>query len=137
MTALARDTFTDRPFGCPPDVVLDIPVPPSVNKARRIDWRNHRLTKAWHRHCSNLLMSTGQYKFAKNHKPAERYELTLILDESQTWIDLDNSVKLANDYLKRLGLIVDDGPKYCRRIVLEWGDAPHGCRLILKPWGEP
>lgn len=123
----------DLPFLPPPDTVMDIPVPPSLNRARKIDWSKYPEVKAWQKHCDTTLMANGQYRAAKKTKPNGRYELTIILDEHQTKLDLGNVEKLANDYLKRVELVIDDGPKYCRRIVIEFGIAPTGCRLIVRP----
>jgi hypothetical protein len=116
-------------------MVLDIPVPPSLNKSRKIDWANYPGVEAWRSHCDKHLMANGQYRKARAVKPAGRYEIQIVLDERQTGMDLGNVEKLAQDYLKRIELIVDDGPKFCRRIVIEFGTAPDGCRLIIKPMG--
>lgn len=129
---LDRSTFIDRPFGMPLDMVLDIPVPPSLNRARKIDWANYGEVTSWHDQCRKHLMVGGQYRNAKKIKPKDRYELTIVLDEKQTGIDLGNAEKLCNDYLKRIELVQDDGPKFCRRIVIEFGEAPSGCRLIVR-----
>jgi len=61
-----------------------------------------------------------------------RFEVTIILSETATKVDLDNISKVI-DYAKYLGLIVDDGPRYMRAVHIVWGEAPAGCRMILRP----
>ena len=40
-------SFANPPFACPPDTILDVPLPPSVNRTRKIYWRGHRQHEAW------------------------------------------------------------------------------------------
>lgn len=127
----ARD-FTDRPFGCPPDIVLDIPLPPSVNRTRRIDHAAAAMVETWKRAADLTLMASGQYRAARKAEPLERFELQIILCEKRCPLDPDNPVKAAVDYLRRIELIKNDDKRYMRRLVVEWGEAPEGCRLILK-----
>lgn len=125
-----QPSFADRPFGCPPDWVLDIPLPPSVNQTRKINWRGHKTHKAWRKAAGWHLRANGQYKAAPRR--LQQYELTVTLDESKCRLDPDNPVKAAIDLLRSLEIITDDSPKYARRIVVEWGEAPDGCRLTLR-----
>jgi len=127
----AIDT-SDRPFGLPPDIVLDIPVPPSVNITRRSHGLGVRRIEEWHRAADAALMTSGQYRGAKARRPRHTFELQIILDEQICRLDLDNPMKCAIDYLRRIELIVNDSPKHLRRLTIEWGVAPQGCRLILR-----
>jgi hypothetical protein len=114
------------------DIRLDLPVPPSVNRTRRINWAGHAAVKRWLKAADALTTAA----WAGGNRPKhviERFEILLTLDEAQAGADLDNVMKVPIDYLKRLGLIIDDSGKYMRRIVVEWGHAPHGARLILSP----
>lgn len=120
----------DRPFACPPDTVLDIPVPPSVNRTRRINRAALPELNAWKKHADMMLMANGQFRKAERF--AGPYEVTIILDEKQCKRDQDNIAKNAIDYVRALGIVRDDSPKYLRRTVIEWGTAPQGCRIILK-----
>mgnify|MGYP001607902233 CR=1 FL=1 len=126
----ARD-LTDRPFGCPPDIVLDIPLPPSVNRTRKIDYAAAAEVEDWKRRTDLVLMAHGQYRAAKK-AALDRFEITIILSEQDCPLDLDNPIKAAIDYLRRIELIKNDDKRYMRRIVVEWGEAPEGCRLVLR-----
>lgn len=114
-------------------MILDIPVPPSVNRTRRINWAALPMVKKWKKAADLVLMASGQYRAAKPHRISGQYELTIVLNEAKCRKDLDNPIKAAIDYLRRLDLIEDDSPKYARQVVIMWGDAPEGCRLILRP----
>lgn len=121
----------DRPFGVPPDTVLDIPVPPSVNKTRRINKAALPLVEKWEKQADLRLMASGQFRRAQ--KVSGPYELTIVFSRQHCKIDPDNAIKSAVDYLRRIELITNDSPKYAARYVIEWGNAPEGCRLILRP----
>lgn len=123
--------LTDPPFACPPDTVLDIPVPLSVNETRRVNRAALPKVNDWNRAADMTLMASGQYR--KAQKFSGPFEITIILDETKCRRDQDNIAKNAIDYVRRLGLVPDDSPKYLRRTVIEWGTAPQGCRIILKP----
>jgi Holliday junction resolvase RusA-like endonuclease len=125
----------DRPFAPPLDIELDLPVPPSVNRVRKIDWTHRAGHKKWERAADGFLLAAKcrEYHPLRNIAIPSSFELTVILSERHTKIDLDNSLKCLIDWLRRVDLIIDDGPRYMRRLVVEWGDAPQGCRIILKP----
>jgi Holliday junction resolvase RusA-like endonuclease len=89
------------------------------------------LVKAWTKQADALTMQA----WAGGKRPAmivDRFELTVILSP-ECHKDCDNILKSAVDYLRRLGLIKDDSPRYMRRVIIEWGEARYGCRLILRP----
>lgn len=116
---------------------LDLPVPPSTNKIRRIDWKNHAAHKAWQRAAGNAIIAARCRKVdpIRGLRIDGRYELRLILDES-VGLDTDATIKAVNDMMKRSLLVRDDSPKYCRRIVIEFGDVPAGIRVILSDHQE-
>jgi Holliday junction resolvase RusA-like endonuclease len=126
-----QPSFADPPFAIPADVVLDIPLPPSVNRTRKVDWIGHRKYTQWKRDAGMHLVANGQYRNAPRR--LQQYELTITLDEQQCRLDPDNPVKAAIDLLRSLEIITDDTPKYARRIVIEWGKAVDGCRLTVRP----
>lgn len=124
--------MADPPFACPPDTVLDVPVPPSVNTTRMVNYKGTRKLEMWKRAADAMLMASGQFRAAKQAGIPDKFELTVILCEQRCRLDADNPVKAAIDYLRRVGLIHNDDKRYLRRLVVEWGDAPEGCRLILR-----
>lgn len=129
---MPEPSLADPPFACPPDGwKLDIPLPPSVNRTRRVDWRNFEKYKLWKEDAQWHVCANGQYRQAPRR--LQRFELTVTLDETLCRQDPDNPIKAAIDLLRSLEIITDDGPRYARRIVIEWGAAPAGCRLTLRP----
>ena len=116
------------------ETILDLPVPPSVNRTRKVDWRGVAAHNAWKAEADAMVWQSGQFKAAQKDIP--RFELTIILNERTCRLDQDNAIKAAIDYLRRLNIVTDDGPKQLRRTVIEWGDdetAPAGCRLVVNP----
>lgn len=127
-------SMADPPFACPPDITLDLPVPPSVNRVRKIDYAGRRAVKAWQNTSDAYVMAAkGRTNEPLRLRKIERFEAVVVLSEHHTRIDLDNSLKCLIDYLKHLDLIVDDGPKYMRQITVRWGLAPMGCRITVRP----
>lgn len=134
MDAAAIPSMTDPPFAVPPDIVLDLPVPPSVNKVRKVDWAAARCVKAWHNVANAyVLAAKGRTNSPLKLRKVPRFELHIVMSEHHTKIDLDNGLKALIDYLRKIELIEDDSPKHMRRLVVEWGLAPHGCRVTVKP----
>jgi Holliday junction resolvase RusA-like endonuclease len=127
---VSTPSLADPPFACPPDWVFDIPLPPSVNRTRKVHWRGHRQHEAWRKAAGWHLQANGQFKAAPRR--LERYELTITLDRQQCRQDPDNPIKAAIDLLRALEIITDDSPKFAERIVVQWGAAPDGCRLQLR-----
>lgn len=129
---LPRNDMTDRPFGCPLDIILDIPVPLSVNRTRRENKAAKKEIENWLVKADAQIMSSGQYRTARRQrKPEQPCEIKIILDPAKCRLDPDNPVKNAIDYLRRLELLTNDTGKFVRRIVVEWGTAPAGCRLVI------
>jgi hypothetical protein len=113
-------------------IVLRLPKPVSVNRTRRINWAEYPRVKRWIRHADALTMQA----WAGGKRPMlipGQFEAKIILPDTGDGLDLDNAPKQIIDYARRLGLIVDDSPKYMRRVIIEFGGAPEGCRLILTP----
>ena len=121
----------DLPFLPPPDTVLDVPVPPSVNRTRGFSGQGLGRIRAWYRRADMALIANGQYRAAQ--KNISRFELVIVLDEKQCRMDLDNVAKAGIDFLRRIQIVKDDGPKHMRKVTIEWGVAPAGCRIIVKP----
>jgi hypothetical protein len=126
----AIPSMADPPFACPPDpIILDLPVPPSVNKTRKINWRAASASTRWIAAADALVMSQGRLP------PAifGPWEMLVTMSADHWLIDPDNGLKFLIDYCRRLDLIENDSPRFARRIVLEWGEAPEGCRITIKP----
>jgi len=122
----------DRPFALPPDpIVLDIPVPPSINITRRSHGPGERALASWRVSADKTLLASGQYRAAKKHPKFSRFELEITLSEDCK-LDLDNPIKCAIDYLRRIELIHDDSQKYLRKLTVSWGIAPAGARIVLR-----
>jgi hypothetical protein len=112
-------------------IELDLPPPPSVNFARRLNKAALPKLAAWTKQADAL--TTLAWAGGKRPKQQlDKFEATIVVSEN-CGLDLDNAPKRIIDYAKRLGLIVDDSRRYMRAVHIVWGDAPEGCRLILRP----
>lgn len=130
----AVPSMTDPPFAMPPEIVLDLPAPPSVNRTRKIDWKGKRQLTSWSNVAdAYVLAAKGRAISPLKLIRVPRFELLVTMSEHHTKIDLDNGLKALIDYLRRIQLIEDDSPKHMRRLVVQWGLAPHGCRVTVRP----
>lgn len=117
----------------PTVVMVDLPVPISVNRARRINWRMNKKFQDWTRTADHLVRVAMRREIDPLRlQSIKQFELTVIISEQHTRIDLDNGLKWLIDYLRRIELIEDDGPKHLRRLIVEWGHAPQGCRVLIR-----
>ena len=117
----------DLPFAPPLDIILNLPTPLSVNRTRKIDWRNYKKVTAWQRQADAAFL---MQKRGLAPPILGRYEIILTLaDGSQ--IDADNVAKQVIDIAKRFQLVQDDSPTYMRRVVIEFGDV-EGCRVTIR-----
>lgn len=123
---------SDRPFGLPIDVVLDLPVPPSVNRTRKVDFASQRIVNEWKQAADSLVMAMR--KPGDRRRLRGRFELLVTMSDVHTRADLDNGLKSLIDYLRRIEVIENDSPKFFRKLTVEWGDAPHGCRITVRPF---
>jgi Holliday junction resolvase RusA-like endonuclease len=130
---MSLPSMADAPFHCPPNITIDLPCPPSVNRI----WRSNRagpkrvsISKeydSWKRSADALAMSTGQFRGLKTI--VGKFEAEIIIKRRPG--DLDNRTKGVLDWLQSRGVITDD--KYCERLTIAWGDAPTGCRVTVRP----
>jgi hypothetical protein len=44
------------------DIVLDLPVPPSVNRTRRVDWRSMARRRKWESAADTLALLNGKHR---------------------------------------------------------------------------
>jgi len=108
-------------------ITLRLPEPLSVNRTRRIDWKNYPKVKAWIKHADGLFLTQ---KRGLGKPITGEYEITITLrDGSLT--DLDNTCKAILDVVRRFGLVTDDDPKHMKRLVVEFGDV-EGCRVDIR-----
>lgn len=127
-----RTDFVDRPFGCPPDIEIDLPYPPSVNRIWRANKAGSKRVSIspeydqWRGAADRLAIALGSCKGVR--KIMGKFEATIILKRQAG--DLDNRIKGVLDWAQSRELIADD--KHCERLTVEWGEAPYGCRLILR-----
>src|SRR5215469_16582151 len=119
----------DRPFSPPLETVLDLPVPPTVNRVRRAHGRGSKLLQEWKRQAGMAVMAAGGLR--KFTKMPDRFEVILVLDESAP-IDLYACAKYTIDFARDLGLIQNDDKRFLRRVTIEWGAAEGRCRLVLR-----
>jgi hypothetical protein len=111
-------------------ITYDWPIPPSVNRLRRVDFKQHRLLTKWRDRADALVMLQKRGPLPRLTSPVEIH----VVVKDTYHGDLDNVFKVLCDNLVRLAIIPDDSPKYVKRIVMEFGEAPEGVRITLKPW---
>lgn len=126
---MPQAAIIDVPFAVPPVIVFDLPVPPSVNRTRRLDMTSLTRTNTWKRAADGFVLAQRRSQPRKIHGP---FELLIVMSEAHTGIDLDNGVKALIDYLRRIDAIQEDAPKFLRKFTVEWGDAPEGCRVHIR-----
>jgi Holliday junction resolvase RusA-like endonuclease len=108
-------------------LTLDLPVPPSVNRTRAVNWSALMQSKNWAREADAMVMAQKRGVFPTYH----RFELLITISEQHTRIDLDNGLKIMIDYLRRIEVICDDAQANLRRLVVQWGEAPLGVRVTI------
>jgi len=126
-------SFADPPFAVPPNMVIDLPTPPSVNRTRKLDFSSLRATNAW-KNVANayVLAAKGRRLSPLRLLKVPRFELLVVFSENSK-LDLDNGLKIVIDYLRKIEAIEDDSPKHMRRLVVEFGHAPLGVRVTVRP----
>lgn len=115
------------------EVVLDLPPPVSVNRARKIDWQGHQRLREWKRGAdAHVFMAKRREENPLQLAKIPRFHLHVILDERLNNLDADNSLKGLIDYLRQIGLIENDAKKNMRSLLVDWGVAPTGCRIVVR-----
>jgi Holliday junction resolvase RusA-like endonuclease len=110
-------------------IVLDLPMPLSVNRTRKIDWAFKASIDSWTRNADALVLSKGKLP----NRISGPFQVTVTYPEGCR-IDYDNGTKMPIDYLRRLELVDDDNPEFMHRVILERGEAPEGCRVTVTPY---
>jgi Holliday junction resolvase RusA-like endonuclease len=113
-------------------LVLDLPLPPSVNRTSGQRLGNeHPLVKQWRKSADAYLLFTRQ---SKHLKLIDGTVMIEIIWSGQMIGDIDNRIKHLLDYLQRLGVIANDS--WCRRLLADYGTAPAGCRVRVHSWRQ-
>jgi hypothetical protein len=117
-----------------PSFEIDLPVPPGINRLRRIDWKSAPRMAAWLAIADNMVLASRCLSRKEpRYVPAERFAIEIVMSEDHTRTDLDAQVKSLIDYLKRIRAIVDDAKPNLRKLTVEWGTAPEGCKVRVIP----
>ena len=112
-------------------ITLDLPIPPSVNRIRRIDWGKYKDHQQW-RLRTDLFLTAHGPRPAPVRQITGAYELRIQIPEALSGIDLDNHCKALIDYLVSREFIPDDSRRYLRRLVVEWGSPTPACHITIK-----
>ena len=129
---MSLPSYADPPFACPPDIVLDLPAPISVNRLWRVSKRSvikSVVYTKWVKTADDMLLELGQLRGVK--PIAGKFTALIVVKRSR--MDIDNSAKCILDFLQSRNFIVND--KLCEELILRWGEAPMGCRVTVKPFG--
>lgn len=117
-------------------VVLELPMPPSVNSI----WRARRNSngkpgfyldpkyKAWKLACDAVFW-TLHPRPVSIVSPV-KVEITLSPSHARVTSDTDNRVKACLDFLQRAGIIANDNQ--VKDVRAHWGEAPRGCRVTVE-----
>ena len=114
-----------------PVITLDLPIPPSVNRLRRVNWANHKDHDEWRLRTDLFLTAHGPHPFPHNVITGA-FEIRIQIPESLSGIDLDNHCKALLDYLVSREVIPNDSKRYLRRLVVEWGSPTPACHVTIK-----
>lgn len=128
----------DRPFGCPPDDVieLNLPIPPSVNHAYptvKTKTGKHQRVKS--KECRDWIKQADAWLMTQKTKYVHANiagPITLrILLPVEMRGDVSNRTKVAEDYLVRRNITPDD--RYSRKVSAERSaDVATGmCRVVI------
>jgi Holliday junction resolvase RusA-like endonuclease len=117
----------DRPSG-EPSFVLNLPLPPSVNRFAARLGNSSPVVLRWIRQCDRYVMALRPRPQFKGEFEAQ---VTWNIDYFGKG-DIDNCLKPLLDYLQRVTIIEND--RLCRRLVVDWGPLELGCRVAVRPW---
>jgi Holliday junction resolvase RusA-like endonuclease len=111
-------------------ITLDLPIPPSVNALRRVDWANNAKRQRYYLH-ADLHISAYGPKPAPVRIICRPFEVTIQIPEQGPRIDLDNHCKCLLDYLVSREFIPDDNRARLRRLVVEFSQQIQACRVLI------
>jgi hypothetical protein len=110
-------------------LVLNLPPPISVNRTRKIDWRNHKRYTTWKAWAGKLFLEQGGNR--ANPQIKGPYAVVIVIDPHHSHCDLDNTAKAVIDFLVSMKLVEGDGPKYLHEITVRWGETKYGSTLSV------
>jgi hypothetical protein len=113
------------------EITLDLPVPPSVNRIRRVDWANHKKRQQFYLRADLFLTAHGPHP-APVRLITGGYEIRIQIPETLCGIDLDNHCKAILDYLVSREIVPDDSKRFLRRLTIEWGSPVPACHITIK-----
>lgn len=138
--ATVAPSMADPPFAVPAPIVhvIDLPLPPSVNRI----WRANKAGKhaisrspeytSFLSQADKYLMSVGGMRGRKTIYGA--FSALIELKRPSINADLDNRIKAVLDWAEHVGLIVND--HHCVDVRAIWStQAFTGCRLTLRSIG--
>ncbi len=110
-------------------MILDLPMPPSVNRI----WRRGRgkvvyldpKYRAWRKEADALAMFRD-WRRKRNKGP---FMCSIVHNAAKRRGDADNRIKAVLDWLQRAEIIENDS--LAEFVSAEWGNAPEGCRVTL------
>ena len=111
-------------------ITLDLPLPPSVNKIRRINWASYADYKRWREDADKCLMLHKQNKQSPILVPCS---VLIEIAYDKLIADPDNILKGLLDYCVSRGFLNDDRKRFLREIILRFTTEPlpEGCRVTL------
>jgi Holliday junction resolvase RusA-like endonuclease len=111
------------------DITLDLPLPPSVNKIRRIDWAEYRGYKRWQKDADKTLML---HKQNKQRGITGAFKIIIDIDYDALRADPSNVLKALEDYCVSRHFVPDDRKRFLKGINIQFADnLPEGCRVTI------
>jgi hypothetical protein len=111
-----------------PWVVLQLPLPPSVNQFKGKLGNRSPCVKQWIREADAGFIG----RFEKLPQIIGRFECEIEFQRGR--YDLDNRIKPLMDWLQRVQIIQND--KLCERLEVTWGPKNSGCLVRLRSYME-
>lgn len=110
-------------------ITLNLPIPPSVNRLRRIDWASNHTRQQYYLRNDLFLTAYGP-KPAPVRRIRGPYEITIQVPE-RSGLDLDNHVKPLIDYLVSREFVGGDSKRHLRKLVVEWCASGAECHVTI------
>jgi len=113
-----------------PDIVLDLPLPPTVNAVRKINWASYPKYKQWREDADKTLML---YRQNKQSTIPGAYEILIEVGDTYLRGDLDNILKQLIDYCVSREFVSGDQKRYLRDIRMRFvTEIPEACRVTIR-----